>query len=383
MTSSDPMNGEFDTPYSAVDVATAMLFGGRSVLQIGHHPGLETQVTMLGCELVSIVTDVESYDVLMSSGTEAHLVENEVTSMLEPIVGRQFDQMVVIHHLNQVPDPVGLVRALAKHLTPDGQVVVGLRNSAHVDVALSVLLGRAPQLTTRDQPVRLFDRTSIESLLESAGLAVIDVVDLHRRADLGALATCLAEQVGNPPEEESISAEVLAALTRMASTVFEWVVVAAPSPRERTQWLTRRLLGESIERARLLAQSDSHAQLRDEQVKALESGHQREIDRLRTQMSSLSDALDDALRLEKEVDWQRKFISAIGTRNKASEIHLENIEKDHAHAVARATQFQDELAATRRRVGFIVMDRIAQRVVRSRILTLLIVAPLRKFIGAR
>lgn len=360
-----------ETPYTAVEIATAMLRGGSSVLQVGSQPGLESHADLLGCRMVALVADPESCDVLRTAGHEAHLVDLDDPELLDPLDGRLFDHIVALHVLDVAADPAGLLRRLTKHMAPDGHLVLSLRNATYVDDALSSLRGRLPHPATHGRPTHLFDRSSIEVLLGSAGLSAIDVVELHRRADLDTAAG------------GAIPPDVLRELTQTASTVREWIVAAATSPRELPSTLTRRLLGDALERACALDASSALTRSYDERMRALEDEHRNEVERLHTELATLHEELDDALRLEREVEWQRELIATIGVRLEACEQRLPKVEQDYANAMALVAATQHELTATRRRVGFVLMDRIAQRVMRHKVLSLVIVAPLRRIISSR
>lgn len=104
--------------------------------------------------------------------------------------------------------------------------------------------------------------------------------------------------------------------------------------------------------------------------------HHAELDALRT-------ALEDASYLEREVEWQREMVAELASRLNDTEVRLAEVEKSHANATALEATARQELRRTRQRIGFILMDSLAQRAYRHRILVFVLIRPLHRFIKRR
>lgn len=363
-----------DTPYSTSDVIGALLLGGRPLLYIGHHPQLTEQADALGCPVVALVADPECEHRFSAAGHEVHRVDLDDPEALGLLGLRLFDQIAVSSAVDMMSDPVGLLRRLSKHLTAEGRLVVGVRNSAHVNSALAVLLGRSLSPTSgdrTDRPVHLYDWAGVERLLGGAGLSVNDVIEVHRRPSLEVM------------RDDGLPAEALATLVRHGSTVSEWVISAGLIPHDGPRTLTRRLLQDAVEQAEVINDASVYARSLEERLKALEASSRMEVDLLAAEVVALHKALDDAVRLEREVEWQRNLIGLMGARLDAAERRMPEVESAYASAMAHAAATQSELAVTRQRVGFVLMDRIAQKVFRHPVLVMIMVEPLRAFMQRR
>lgn len=364
------------TPYGVIDIAGALLDGGRPVLQVGTTRGFHRLAEDVGCAVTALVSDAESFDDLRSSGHEAHLVDLDDAAMLELLGSRQFEQVVALNLLEESVDPGGMLRALTKHLTPSGQIIVRAQNAAHVDVALMTLLGRAAWSSELRRPGHLYDRSTVEMLLSGAGLSIVELVEVHRLP-----SSRLFDELRRLADVEL---ESLSELVRGASSVAEWVIVTSLSPdADRHASSIRRLLDDSIARARVIDEASAYSRSLEARLSSAEAELADERSRHRTDVDALQAELDDALRLEREVVWQRELVAEIGVRLETTERRLAEVEETYANAMELVAITQAELDGTRRRLGFVVMDRLARRLFRHRLLVALTVTPLRRIMNLR
>lgn len=67
----------------------------------------------------------------------------EVYSSIEPLLGRQFDTILLLDVLEHMSDPFGFLQQVEKLLSPSGRIVISVPNVAHWSVRFSLFfLGR-------------------------------------------------------------------------------------------------------------------------------------------------------------------------------------------------------------------------------------------------
>jgi hypothetical protein len=153
-------------------------------------------------------------------------------------------------------------------------------------------------VTFRSAAARTDAWSDFEQLLGIVGLSVIDVVDIHRP---------------------------------LSTDMSEWVVLAGHQQTDCTPNLARRLLRDAVELARA-----------------------------REELAAVRESLDDALRLEREVEWLRQIVDTFEERIEAAERNFREAEQAHDNALALAMAAQAETAAIRRRAGYVVIERFAR-----------------------
>jgi methyltransferase family protein len=88
---------------------------------------------------------------------------------LETLAEQRFDVVLLAGVLEQIEDPVGLLRQVQPLLADDGAVVASIPNAAHGSVRLAVLAGRLGRLLNGN---RFYSRESIEDLFEETGYVI-------------------------------------------------------------------------------------------------------------------------------------------------------------------------------------------------------------------
>lgn len=93
--------------------------------------------------------------------------------------GMTYDVITAFHVLEHLPDPRGMLRKLAKHLAPGGQIVVEVPNS---DDALLTLYAceEFQNFTYWSQHLFLFNAANLTNLAVDCGLRVVSVQHVQR-----------------------------------------------------------------------------------------------------------------------------------------------------------------------------------------------------------
>lgn len=149
---------------------------GSRVLDVGCGTGSISSLIIAECgaELVGIEPDPDRAAACRDRGMEVvcGYFDDETADRLG-----NFDIIMFADVLEHVPDPVSLLERAAKHLTPNGRVLVSVPNVAHWTVRWALLRGRFDY-----QPIGIMDAThlrwftsrTIERVLTAAGLSVED-----------------------------------------------------------------------------------------------------------------------------------------------------------------------------------------------------------------
>ena len=376
MTDDDSNNIRHVTPYSNEELTLALLRGGRPTLLVGPLPGFEAHAIDLVCPLTALVNDRRAHDALVAAGHETHLIDLDDPDLLAPLGSRLFDQVISPHLLQISAEPANLLQGLTKHMTPHGQLIISAPNVSHVDVVLSTLLGRIHQDPFHNQPTRRFDLPTIELLLTGAGLWIETIMEVHRRASADLLEDLRQRGVAGV---KSVAEAAFA-----ASKVSEWVFVAGPSPERHPQEsMTRRLLRDATVRSQAIDETTDYAHSLEERLRASRAELARVLEVHRAEIGALRADLADASLLEREVGWQREMVTKLASRLHEAEVRLAEANESHSNATTTKANARRELVLTRRRIGFILMDSLAQRVYRHRILVFLIIRPLRRIVKRR
>ena len=333
------------TPYSTADIALSMVVGGRRLLDIGCRAGVGGVAGGWGCDVVALAED-ERLLAGLDDAAEGHLVDLDAPDALDPLDGRFFHQVVAINVLDTLLDPLAFLRTVAKRLEPDGQVVMNLPNVANATTALDVLGGHFAD--SFDNPAtgrrrHLFDWSGVERLVGGAGFVIAEVVEVHRDPHL-------------PEDRGALAPEVVDALLSQSSSVHEWVVVATLVPHERKMTPMRRWFGDALARAAVIDEATDYAR-----------GLERSLASLETQIAELGDRLDDALLLKREVEWQRRLIAEVTRRAEQGEQRVLEVQQAYDNALSLAASYEAELAATRHRLLFRLLDPLAARLYRLRV----------------
>jgi 2-polyprenyl-3-methyl-5-hydroxy-6-metoxy-1,4-benzoquinol methylase len=160
-------------PYSSHSVILEWLGEGRGrrLLDVGAADGL---LSRLMTERGWKVTGLEADEAAAAAGA-AHC-ERMIVADLDagvPALEGEFDAIVCADVLEHLRDPAGALAALARALTPGGELVISIPNVAHLWMRLSLLCGRfeyAERGILDRTHLRFFTRRTLAALVTQAGL---------------------------------------------------------------------------------------------------------------------------------------------------------------------------------------------------------------------
>jgi SAM-dependent methyltransferase len=305
-----------------------------------------------------------------TAGFEFLEADLEETDVLDIFGARQFDQVCVLDVLQHLRRPEDLLAALTKKLAPGGEIILSIPNVTHIDVRLALLNGRFAYTESGildRSHVRFFDREGVDRLLAHAGLTEIDRIEIHRSGE-------------HSPDAEGLGAGLVAAAAEHGdATVYQWIILASADGHTREPTALRTILRDSIERADELE---------------LAAGYARKLERLLAEahegIAQLTEDLNDALLLEREVESQREIIRRISQNADEAERRIGQLETQVHEAnlrarveIEHAESIQAQLDLTTSRLGYRVIDRVARTVKRSRLTFLGARLAARAFAGRR
>jgi SAM-dependent methyltransferase len=321
---------------------------------------------------------------MIAAGCEAELVDLEDPNALDVLEGRTFDQIVTLDVLEHLRFPGQLLTSLAKHLRPGGEFIISLPNVTHLDVRLALLKGTFPYaddgLLDRTH-LRFFDWVGVEELIGSAGLNILERFEIRRDGSVG-------------PDAAGIDEELVEALgSKGDALVQQWVVLGSPDVHDVAVSPTGRFMRDSIERDLIIENSSEYARELESKYRELEVDLGNEIRRLYEELTGeirrLEDALTDALLLEREVAFQSELIARIS--EEADRLRARIAEVDASYLSLRGALDTErhrgnlldiELNATRSRISYRLIDRLAREISRFPLLKKLLRIVLSPFITA-
>jgi len=185
---------------------------------------LSRALSSVGCR-VSVVE--ARHDAPAGSATFSDRVivgDPDALNLNATLEGAQFDAIVAVRLLEHVRNPVGILTALAKHLSADGGVVAAVPNVMHARIRLGFLAGRSPAgLLSPDEtsPSHWYDGAALQHTFERAGFVITRIERHIERLDLGA----------SPLDGTRWPPELVDELTRDADAMTRtYVVMAHPLP---------------------------------------------------------------------------------------------------------------------------------------------------------
>jgi hypothetical protein len=161
----------------AIDRKLVELVGAhKRTLVIGHDTWpLSRSLSSQGCR-VSVVETRDQGPADSATFPDRVVVGDPDAMDLErTFQGAQFDAIVVVRLLERVRDPVAMLMALGRHLSPDGGIVAVVPNIMHASIRLAFLTGRSPAgllASGASAPSHWYDRAALEQTFERAGLAL-------------------------------------------------------------------------------------------------------------------------------------------------------------------------------------------------------------------
>ena len=132
---------------------------------------LSRSLSSAGCRVSVVET---RHDAPVGSATFADRVvvgDPDALNLEAMLDGAGFDAIVAVRLLEHVRSPVETLKALGKHLTPDGRVVAAVPNVMHGRIRLGFLAGRSPAgLLTPDasSPSHWYDSGALQRTFERA-----------------------------------------------------------------------------------------------------------------------------------------------------------------------------------------------------------------------
>ena len=150
---------------------------GSRVLEMGCATGYMSEVLreQLGCRVTGVEYDAEAAARARERLDELIVADVDQPGWDAPLGDRRFDVITCADIIEHLKHPEAFLRALRRHLEPEGRLLVSVPNGAHVAVRLELLEGR---LTYEDDG--LLDRThlhfythaSLAALLRRSGFAI-------------------------------------------------------------------------------------------------------------------------------------------------------------------------------------------------------------------
>jgi SAM-dependent methyltransferase len=188
-----------------------------------------------------------------------------------------FDVALAAGSLEQLRDPLAVLKAAKKYLRPEGCLIAAVPNVAHGNVRLALLGGRFPYPDAgphRETPLRFFTYDSLVGLFEEADFAVGVVErqeeDVRVPDELAvAVPPDLLESVSQAPEARTA----------------QFITLAYPLPRHGLAWLQSRL--------RTLAEQYSTARTEAEELR-------QDLEAVNSHLRMVIEQQEASLRREKE-----------------------------------------------------------------------------------
>jgi 2-polyprenyl-3-methyl-5-hydroxy-6-metoxy-1,4-benzoquinol methylase len=180
-----PVDPESDTAGAHV----LQLVGRRkNVLEIGAGPGSIARplVEFNGCRVTAVEIDSDCIPILR--GFCAHVVQADLNDVTwrSRLPGGDFDAVVIADVLEHLYDPWTALRQAREVVGADGCVVVSIPNASHASILACLLKGdfRYGEWGLLDRThIRFFGLENIQSLIEDAGLKVVEARFVFRNPD--------------------------------------------------------------------------------------------------------------------------------------------------------------------------------------------------------
>src|SRR3954467_9824719 len=180
------MSSKYDTTVDLSDrnnshtLMVELIGSNRDVLDVGCANGyLGSVLKQRGCTVVGLEIDPAAAEDAKGELDEVIVGSVEDMDLVERLGAGRFDVVVFGDVLEHLRDPLPTLRQARRLLKPGGYVVISIPNVAHGAVRLSLLRGEFPyrDLGLLDNThLRFFTRSTVEDLLEGAGLAAVEML---------------------------------------------------------------------------------------------------------------------------------------------------------------------------------------------------------------
>lgn len=156
---------------------TALLGRPRTVLEVGCGSGIHGMVARRqGARVTGIEGDTELCNRAGRALDEVLALDPEDRATVERVLGeRKFDLVLVPDLLERARDPQGLLDFYAQFVADEGRLLVSLTNRDAWPVRLHADRAEAGYVTATGAPPRLFTREEALRLLERSGLELLEV----------------------------------------------------------------------------------------------------------------------------------------------------------------------------------------------------------------
>ena len=224
-----------------------------------------------GCEVVS----VQETDQSTKTSDTASVGE---LALLGDVDADSFDVILAVGILEQLRDPLAVLKAAKKYLRREGYFIAAVPNVAHGNVRLALLGGRFPFGDVgafKEAPLRFFTYDSMVSLFEEAEFA-IGIVE-RQEEDIS-----IPEDLAN-----AISPDLLESVTQAPEArTAQFITVAYPLPWRGLGWLQTRL--------RSLAEQHTTAKIEAEELR-------QDLEAVNSHLRMLVEQQEASLRRERDL----------------------------------------------------------------------------------
>ncbi len=302
----------------------ALVGEAKRVLAMGcASAALRQALQAQGCEVVS----VQEADDSTKASDSANLGE---LGLLGDADAASFDVVLAVGILEQLRDPLTVLKAAKKYLRREGFLVAAVPNVAHGNVRLALFGGRFPfgeNGPFKEAPLRFFTYDSMVGLFEEAEFAIGAV---ERQEEDVSVPDDLAD-LASPDLLESVT---LAPEARTA----QFITVAYPLPWRGLGWLQTRL--------RCLAEQHTTARTEAEELR-------QDLEAVNSHLRMLVEQQEASLRRERDL---RAQIVAVHDQLMRRD---EDYRKSCADLQDRLKEAQEQLAQREQLTHQLVADRAA------------------------
>ena len=213
--------------FDQIDSRTLALAGiakGSRVLDIGVGNGeVARTLNAMGCRAWGVEYDHAIAAVASDAYEELVVADVETLDFKNAFPDTRFDVVLLLDVLEHLVNPRDVLRRVPELLTEDGYVCISLPNVTHAALKLQLLGGHfsyTDEGLLDKTHLRFFDIEHVHSLVEEAGLVVLDLDRVIRQVDETEVIVDL----------DAIPDEILkTALAHPESLTFQFVLTAAPA----------------------------------------------------------------------------------------------------------------------------------------------------------